>query len=238
MKTYQILALSALLLITPTLQGTCTAGCIDCQKSHCLACHGHKAVGTQCATDPAPASDHCDIYESHVECAWCSQGYAAEVLLKGKCTQGHEIENCVDAFIIGGQKSTLGCAACQGGFPSQDSHSCEAWSTENVQGPEKNCLWGGRSEAGVNCIRCAEGYMNVAGGCILRLIEGCWEANVFKRDCLICDPWLGYQMVTDDGKCTKMSEVKGGNKGGKRKSLSTSISEYMEKYRNYVRNGF
>lgn len=231
MKTIIGISITLLLIITPTLQATCTAGCVACQKAHCLICNGHRfdSTGQQCDTAPAPADDHCDLYEHHVECSWCSQGYVGDILAKGKCSHTHTIQNCVLAVGIAGQEATFACGACNGGFPSKDGHSCENWATdsESVEGPEKNCAWGGRSNEGVNCVRCADGYMNIGGGCVPALFPGCWEANVLQRDCLACDAWKNWHMLSDNGKCTEDKGVSGTGEG------VSHITEYLKKFKEY-----
>lgn len=227
-----------LLLLRPTFQD-CSNGCIQCENNQCLVCNKHTAThgkhGDQCSKEPAPAEDHCTLYKSHMKCHWCDEEWASDLINEGICSVKHGIENCVQGVSVRGMFVSLSCEVCKEGFPDVDTYSCNGWTENELQGPAQNCLWGARNldTQQPYCVRCTEGYMIVKGGCVESKFEGCWKSDVLQKGCEVCDPWLGYEMLSGDEKCTKSSE-----KGDRRIGNGISLSKYFKDFKDRVAKAF
>lgn len=217
--------LIATLLVASTMQYDCAAGCIECKKGHCLACFRRKFTddNKQCRSEPAPESEHCDLYIPGNKCAYCQKGFGGGIVSQHACVPVDTDAKCQIAYDVSNVK---GCFVCQGGFPDSTYQHCVDF--DNTQrGPQKNCIWGLRGPLeDEKCFRCKEGYMVVGGGCVEAKFEGCLEAGILRRQCQYCDPWSKYFARSNGTVCVK--------DGSDSVNMSEMLKESFDGVKNYI----
>ena len=195
--------LLTLAITSLSLSDQCGNNCYYCLDSgQCAECYERKVTQDSqgnyavCSSTPQPASDKCLLYLGDA-CTQYKPGWAEDKTGEGEALKS-TIQNCVNENVEYGRHN---CAACSGGWPSQDLSKCIPAS--KLSGAIPKCTVGVLQDNGILlCAQCEAGDTSDSHTCVKTpaSLTGCLLSN--EVGCVVCDAKNGYFMRAPNA-CSK-----------------------------------